>query len=55
MSDTKLLAGFEKLAIVRRQYKKHTGKLHGSQKLAAFRLLLTTNVERALHRAGPRA
>jgi hypothetical protein len=55
MSDIKLLAGFDELTVVRRQFKTHSGRLHGSQKLAAFRLLRTTNVERALHRAGPRA
>jgi hypothetical protein len=55
MSDTRLPAGFDELTPVRHQFEKHTATLHDSQKLAAFRLLRTIYVGRALLRTGSRA
>jgi len=55
MSDTKLLAGFDELTVIRRQLKKHPGRLHDRHELVAFRLMRTIHIGRALLRRSPSA
>jgi hypothetical protein len=55
MSDTKLLAGFDELTVVRRQIKKHPERHHDRHELVAFRLLRTIHIGRALLRRGASA
>jgi hypothetical protein len=50
MSDTKLLEAFDELTAVCRQFERHSGRLHESQTLAAFRLLRPIHVGQALFR-----